>query len=360
MTTVVPISRDEARLESAARWIVRLDEGLSPDAEAALKAWLAEHSANPAELVEVARAWDKLDCLSRLADVFPIEPLAAHASPAHHLPRRPMTAWLAAAACALLFITVAWLLAPERYTGEQFRDRTERQAAAIYDTAIGEQRIVTLSDGTVVTLDTDSRIVIAYSASARRLELFHGQIHVQVKPDPARPFDVIAGDRVVQAVGTAFTVELTAGRELELVVTEGKVRVGVRPPRRRSDPAKVRPDPDIFAPPQPVRTVSAGEELIVRASEELIVPVTPEDMEVKLAWRDGRLIFRDEPLGQAIAEIERYTTIDFVFVDESLRQRLISGRYKTGDVDSLLLALRANFGIGYEYDGASRVLLRRL
>lgn len=359
MTTVVPISRDEERLEAAARWILRLDEGLSPDAEAALEVWLAEHPANPAELVEVARAWDKLDCLSRLADVFPIEPLAEHASPAARSTRRPVTALLAAAACACVFIVVAWLLAPARYADERSRDRTEVQAAAIYDTAIGEQRMVTLSDGTVVNLDTDSRISVAYSASGRRLELFRGQIHVAVQRDPARPFDVIAGDRMVQAVGTAFTVELTAGRELELVVTEGKVKVGVRL-TGTGDPAKVRLDSDIFAQSQPVRIVSAGEELIVRESEELVVPVTPEDMEVKLAWRDGRLIFRDEPLGQAIAEIERYTTIDFVFMDESLRGRLISGRYKTGDVDSLLLALRANFGIGYEYDGTDRVLLSRL
>lgn len=359
MRTVVPISRDEERLEAASRWVVRLDEGLSRADEAGLKNWLAEHPANSAELVEVAQAWDKLDCLSRLADLFPIEQSVAHAGPANRSRRRPAATWLAAAASALAVIAAAWLLTPQWHSGEQSREQPTAHMEGAYETAIGEHRTVMLADGTAVTLNTDSRISIAYSGSERLLELLRGEIHVQVVPDPARPFSVIAGDRVVQAVGTAFTVELTAGRELELVVTEGKVTVGARQPRGGAAPTQAAIDSNLPAPAR-TKTVSAGQELIVRAAEEIVVPVSPENMEVKLAWRDGRLIFRDEPLERAIAEIERYTTVDFVFVDEKLKDQSISGRYKTGDVESLLLALRANFGITYEYDGRNRVLLRSL
>lgn len=359
MTVVVPILRDDERLEAACRWVVRLDEGLSREDEAALKDWLAERPGNAAELVAVARAWDKLDCLSRLADVFPIEPSLARAVPSNQPRRRPAATWLAAAACVLVALATAWLLAPQRHPVAPDPDRRAAWPAGTYETAIGEHRTVTLADGSAVTLNTDSRISVAYSASGRLLELFRGEIHIQVAPDPARPFSVIAGDRVVQAVGTAFTVELTAGRELELVVTEGKVTVGVRRLHDGAAPAQLPVDA-AFVEPASAKTVSAGQELIVRAAEEVIVPVSPEDIEVRLAWRDGRLIFRDEPLERAIAEIERYTTVDFVFLDEELRQQSISGRYKAGDVESLLLALSANFGIRYEYDGPDRVLLRSL
>lgn len=357
MTTVVPISRDEERLEAACRWTVRLDEGLSAGDEAALGTWLAGHPRNPAALIEVAQAWDKLDCLSRLADVFPIEQSMAHAATVNRPPRRPAAAWLAAAACVLVACT--WLFAPQWYSGEQPRERLTAQTAATYQTAIGEHRTVRLSDGTVMTLNTDSRVSVAYSESARLLELVRGEIHVEVVPDPVRPLSVIAGDRVVQAVGTAFTVELTVGHEVELVVTEGKVLVGVRAPRSHTDPAQGLITPALREAVG-TRTVSAGQELIARAAEDVVVPVSPEDIEVELAWRDGRLIFRDEPLEQAIAEIERYTIVDFVFLDDSLKQQSISGRYKTGDIEALLLALRANFDIRYEYDGANRVLLREL
>jgi transmembrane sensor len=215
---------------------------------------------------------------------------------------------------------------------------------------------VRLADGTVVTLNTDSRVRINYTGSARRLELLRGELHVAVAPDPARPLSVYAGDRVAQAVGTAFSVELTADRRVELIVTDGKVLFGVRQPRIEPDAAS----PPLVPETPGTKTLSAGEELVIRGADEVIVPVSPEDMEIKLAWRDGRLIFRDEPLEQAIAEVERYTTIDFVFLDENLKKTLISGRYKTGDVDSLLLSLRANFDIVYEYSGEDRVLLSSL
>lgn len=351
MSKVVPISRDEDRLESASRWIVRMDEGLSSGDEAALGNWLAEDPRNAAELVDVAQAWDKLDCLSRLADVFPIEPSTAHRRPARRARKREAVL-LAAAAGVLIAIGLAWLVLPEWPAGGPEQDRLAARTGAAYETAIGERRTVSLADGTAVTLNTDSRFSVAYSATERVLELLRGEIHVEVTADPARPFSVIAGDTVVQAVGTAFSVELSAGHELQLVVTEGKVTVGPRPgagadPAAKAVPAAVQPT-----------TVPAGHELIIRAAEEVLVPVSREDMEARLAWREGRLIFRGEPLEQAIAEIERYTTVDFVFLDESLKARSISGRYKTGDIESLLLALRANFDISYEYDGENRVLLR--
>lgn len=359
MSKVVPISREEHRLEAASRWVLRMDEGLSGEDEAALQRWLAEHPRNSAELVEVAQAWDKLDCLSRLADVFPIDQAISH--------RRPMRSsghsgwlaagWLAATACAAALIAGAWLIAPERDSFEPVPRPLAAQNPVTYETAVGERRTVTLTDDTAVTLNTNSRVSVQYSGSGRLLELLRGEIHVHVAPDPARPFSVLAGETIVQAVGTAFTVELTASHEVELVVTEGTVTVGMRPPLGDAGPARVDPGPRPALPP---RTVPAGHELIMRAAEEVVVPVSPEDLEIRLAWRDGRLIFRDEPLEQAIAEIERYTTVDFVFVDESLRQQAISGRYKTGDVESLLLALRANFGIGYQFDGEDRVLLRSL
>ena len=358
MKTVVPISRDDERLDAASRWILKLDEGLSAEDETALRIWLAEHPMNPVEFVDVARAWDKLDTLSRLADVFPIEPASAHPRPT-----RRSRAWslsaraLYAGASVLILLAIGWYVGPQWSFGE--RPGTQlAQSPATYETAIGEQRLVTLADGTIVTLNTNSRIRVAYSEASRLLHLVRGQIHVEVAPDRARPLRVIAADRIVQAVGTAFSVALTGSRKVELIVTEGQVLIGVQ--------SQADPDPEQFEIERSVRTASrtravlAGQELIVGAAEELIVPISPEDIEVKLAWRSGRLIFRNEPLEQAIAEIERYTTVEFVFLDEDLRQQTISGRYKTGDIESLLLALRANFDIGYEYDGRNRILLRSL
>jgi transmembrane sensor len=154
-------------------------------------------------------------------------------------------------------------------------------------------------------------------------------------------------------------VEITQDQMIDLVVIEGKVVVGIHAPDDGQTPLS-----GILAPQLLVQldanTVAAGEELILGAVEEAITPVTAEEIEVKLSWRDGRLIFRGEPLEEALAEVERYTTVEFVYLDEGLKSRSISGRYRAGDVDALLVALRLNFNIAYEYVGEGRVLLSSL
>jgi len=72
------------------------------------------------------------------------------------------------------------------------------------------------------------------------------------------------------------------------------------------------------------------------------------------------LIFRSEPLEQALREVERYTTVEFVVLDESLKSKLLTGRFRTGDVETLLVLLRENFNIHHEFDGENRVLLSSL
>ena len=109
-----------------------------------------------------------------------------------------------------------------------------------------------------------------------------------------------------------------------------------------------------------VNTVDAGEALVLGVPDEVVTSVTADDIEVELSWKEGRLIFRSEPLADALAEVERYTTVEFVLLAEELKTQTLSGRFRAGDVDRLLALLEANFGIGHEFDGDDRVLLSGL
>jgi transmembrane sensor len=159
----------------------------------------------------------------------------------------------------------------------------------------------------------------------------------------------------VKAVGTAFSLEIVSNQQIELVVTEGKVLVGVH-----QGPQGVTADgsPD-FLESLSV-TVSAGEQIILGPSEEEITDVPPEEIEVKLSWRQGNLIFRGESLEDAVAEIGRYTTVEFVILDDDLRKVRIAGLFKAGDVDGLLATLRENFNISYQRTGDGKILLTSL
>jgi transmembrane sensor len=185
--------------------------------------------------------------------------------------------------------------------------------------------------------------------------LERGEIHVQVAHDKVRPLSVIAGNKIVQAVGTAFSLEITSDQQVELVVTEGKVLVSVY---QGAHGGPTEFTPAALAPSSV--SVVAGEELILGSLDEEILEVSFEEIEVKLSWRQGDLIFRGESLEDAMAEIGRYTTVEFVIVDDDLRKVRIAGLFKAGDVDGLLAALRENFNITHQRIDDGKILLTRL
>ena len=366
MNSVVPISQADQRLEAASRWILKLDEGISPAERVALDAWLAEHSAHPAALLEVAKAWDKLDSLERLADLFPHAQQDPQARPGLWQRRSLM----AVAASLLVLVSAAYLLLPRLdLVFERDRPPVTALQSAAYETAIGEQKTVLLPDGSEVVLNTNSQLLVVFTESARVLTLSRGEIHVSVAEDRARPLSVVAGDRIVQAVGTEFTVEITEEDTVDVFVTEGKVVVGVRPANLQTLTAQITDntssvtssfmEPPLLAQSED-NVVEASEEVLLGGPEETVVPVAPDEIEVKLSWKEGRLIFRSEPLAEALAEVERYTTVEFVLLDENLKTRTLSGRFRAGDVEVLLASLELNLKIAHEYDDQGRVLLSSL
>lgn len=357
MTKVVSISRDDEQLEVASRWVLKMDEGaLRASDEAALGAWLDESVRHRELLLEVATVWDKVDALARLAALFPHG--SEDAQVQRGLVHQPWVQGLAAAASlAVLVIAGLLLLSP-------IGNRAPPMTSAEYVTAIGERKTLLLPDGSEVVLNTNSRLAVALTPTGRLLRLAQGEILVRVAKDPARPFSVVAGNRIMQAVGTVFVVEMTDDHRVELMVTEGKVAIGIQPPMASPGAGDVEALGAAASPPvlaQLDNIVAAGESVLL--SEALPVQrktVSADEIEAKLSWQSGRLIFRSEPLEQALNEVERYTTVEFVFLDESLKARTLSGRFRTGDVEALLLSLRVNFDIAHEFDGESRVLLSSL
>ncbi len=347
MSKVVDISANEERMDTASRWILRMDKGLSDTEQAELRDWMAAHPKNAGRLLSMAERWDKMEDMSRLAALFPEEgtvPIKA----------RPTLRWGIAVATVLVIATAAVWLTPRLDTDQPSGTASIVDHNNIFETAIGEQSTVTLSDGSVVVLNTNSLVHVAYSANARVLRLQRGEMHVDVADDASRPFSVMAGDRIVQAVGTAFSVEITDDKKIELVVTEGKVVVGIHTPSNA--PSSIPP----LLAQSSTNTVAAGEEMVLGVPDETATPVSPEEIEVKLSWREGRLIFNGEPLEAALAEVERYTTVEFVFMEDGIKTREVTGRFRAGDVEGLLIALRINFDITHERSEDGRVLLSSL
>ena len=218
---------------------------------------------------------------------------------------------------------------------------------SVYETTVGERSSIQLPDDTLLVLNTNSRLRADYTDRQRFLVLERGEVHVDVARDEARPFIVQAGEQLIQAVGTAFNIELRSDQKIELVVTKGKVLVGAY--------QGPRPDPRtpklLVLPPSSI-TISEGEQLTLEPfaeeSVEKVEKIEPADVAVKLSWREGNLIFRGESLDDAIMEIGRYTTMEFVILDEDLKKVRVVGLFKAGDINGLLATLEQNFNITYE------------
>ena len=90
---------------------------------------------------------------------------------------------------------------------------------------------------------------------------------------------------------------------------------------------------------------------------EQVTDVTAEDIEVKLSWRRGNLVFTGESLEDAVKEVGRYTSVEFVFIDEHLKKVRVGGVFKAGDVEGLLATLRENFNIVSQRIDGETILL---
>ena len=349
MNNIHEFPRHDQRYDEASLWIAKLDDDLSAADQAALQEWMAADQENQTVLLKMASLWDKMGVLSRLSDLFP--------ETATRPARSPRFALATAAAVLITVLAGVWaVIAFNPGNVPDVRQVVIKSASdTVYETAIGEQSTVHLPDGTQLVLNTNSLVKVNYTDRYRLLMLERGEIHVQVAHDKARPLSVIAGDTIVKAVGTAFSLEIASDQQIELVVTEGKVLVGVH---QRTPGGMADNSPDILASSSV--TVAAGEQLILGTPEEEISEVSPEEIEVKLSWRQGNLVFRGESLEDAVAEIGRYTTVEFVILDDNLKKVRIAGLFKAGDVDGLLATLRENFDISYERAGDGKILLTNL
>jgi len=349
MSNIYEFPDQDQRYDEASTWIAKLDNNPSATDVDALRDWMAASEENRIVLLEIAALWDRMTVLSRLADLFPQTPARTGRSPRFAL----------ALSASVLVAVVAglWVFRPfgADIDPNALRSTVETTLATVYETAIGEQSTVNLADGTQVILNTNSLIEVTYTDLYRLLKLDRGEIHVLVAHDTVRPLSVIAGNKIVQAVGTAFSLEITSDQQIELVVTEGKVIVGVH---RRPQPGSTAAP--TIVPDSGAVTVTASEHLILGSSAEEVTVLSPEAIAVKLSWQRGNLIFDAESLEAAVAEIGRYTTVEFVILDEDLKKVKISGFFKAGDVDGLLAALRENFAITYQRTDDGKILLGSL
>ena len=295
-------------IEQAADWVVRLHEDVSMSTaeRRAFLAWLRQSPVHVREFLQAEVDWLALegvdsehgiDVAALLADgETNIVPLRGSASALSQTAKRRYRniAGLAATVIVAVAMATYFLLDP--------------RSTESYVTALGEQRSIVLPDGSVVELNTQSRLDVRFDDARRDVDLLAGEALFTVEKDPSRPFRVFSGAVEVQAVGTQFNVY----RQTEqTVVTVLEGRVAVR-----------QYEVSFTVPPEAVE-LSVGEQAVVQAEATLRQVTTSPSKAV--AWRQRRLVFEGEPLANVAAEFNRYNAQRIVVEGDALRARRING-----------------------------------
>lgn len=330
---------EQRRFEDASAWQLRLAESPALEVSDEFQSWLAE-PANLNAFRGVNAGWDA-------AENFAVEPAILDMREAAL--RRARTAstrrWqprlLIRRAAAAVFVIGAL------GSGAVYYFAT---APDIYNTAIGERRTVSLSDGSNIALDSDTELEVRYLSNARKVILDRGRARFDVAHDIKRPFSVTAGNETVVAVGTSFDVE-KLGTKVLVTLIHGRIvvkEVGAQPDSLQSDSHSVKPHPTV--------SLNAGQELVASISVRPVIK--PANLQVASAWEGGRLVFNGDTLGEAVARVNRYTTQP-IQVDPAIASIRIIGAFNAGDVSSFVSAVTSYFPVQATTTADNEILLQQ-
>lgn len=285
--------------DEAIRWFARRSSGeMSERERSEFEVWRRRSPANEQAFAEICRLWDKPELMEAAGTL-----VQRGETTRSEVPRRSWS-WATAAAAALIIISAA-----------AYQLDIILWVEADHITKPGERQTITLADRSTVTLNTSSAIAWETRQDSRRVRLLKGEALFKVQPDPTRPFLVEHGTLVARAVGTAFVVREQRDT-LSVSVVEGVVSVE--------------------SPEASPVTITAGQQATVNAAG---ISVETVDMEVSLAWLQGRLVFENTPFDQVIEEISRYHSGYIGIWNPVLTHLSVSGSYNLSNPSNILATL---------------------
>lgn len=225
-------------------------------------------------------------------------------------------------------------------------------APEIYATALGEQRSVLLEDGSMISLNTSTRIEVAFTDETRQVRLVQGEALFDIEKDVARPFLVETGSAMIRVTGTKFNVyEQSEGTAVTVLRGEVEVR-----PRTAAPAVSAANEPveSARSPPVEVAKLTAGRRALVKSGSAEIETTTVTSLEPVTAWTERRLVFDSTPLSDIVQQFNRYNHKRLVLDDPSLASLELSGVFGSNDPEVLVLFLQrvANVEVVTSSDGS--------
>lgn len=327
---IVPLRGGKPEDMQAADWLAKLDRGgLTSEEQTAFSQWLAQDPRNKHAIRDIWAMWYGLN-----------EPLS-HLSPAHTRAHRRASGFVWAAAASVVFAVIVaaqFLFAPAEVDG-------------YYATRIGETRAVPLVDGSEIKLNTNTIVEQSYSEDVRIVRLLSGEAIFDVAHDEARPFVVYAASGMIRAVGTRFAVRVKDDK-VSVTVMDGKVAVE----QRTDESAALTSAPAVKTVPLMVGKGEAAQ--IDQQAQAVKETVRARDIDERVSWEQGKLVFHNREVWRVLDEVARYTTVRIEIADARLKDKRITGMLQIGDIDLMLEGMEAALGLKADWVAPNLVQLR--
>lgn len=322
--------------QEALEWLGKVRAGPDTETERAFKAWEAADPRHKAMFEDVFATW-KLNGVSALTP--------AADSPdrlAKYDGERRFRNCLAIAASLVLGLIVIGGIARIWMAGNAPAViKQERLASAANDI-----RTMTLPDGSRVTLDGGSELVVNFTSAERRVTLTRGRARFDVAHDPDHPFIVTAGGREVVAHGTVFDVDLRAQR-LAVSLIRGSIEVRM--------PLRAATGEHPATPPQSGQFLLPGQRLSIEKDQHEAQPAPmPTD---EADWTTPTLTFEDRPLSEVIAQANRHGAGRIVLAQPALQALRYTGTIRTRDQQDIAEMIAASFGLNVAHGDHGTILL---
>lgn len=328
--------------QAAALYLRRQRPDWGPEDQAQLESWLS-NPAHRAAFRKVMRAWQRIESHAASPEL-----IGLRAQTLHRTQRRPGPGrWLRPAADRWQWAAGALLAL---LLGVALHPLLSSHGEVSYRTAFGQRRVIELADHSQVAMDQRSALRVRMSRDARAVDLVEGQAQFMVAHDAHRPFLVKAGASTITAVGTSFNVEYLDAR-MRLDMVEGRVVVAVGHPASAGnlhDAVSRRSDRTL--------NLSAGEELDVGPGGTTQI-VHNVDVGAATAWRQGRIIFNNTPLGEAVRRLNRYSRIQLRIEGPALEQERINGVFELGDAMVFAEAMQSSLAVTVRQSNPGELIL---
>jgi len=332
LSTMLNMNSKKRALDEADAWVVRLhSDRLSERDCRRFAGWLEASQEHRDAFEQVLAVWGELDLLKKL-------PLPQPARP-----RRLSNGWIAGLACAGLLAIFAVFLHFSPAGLPLAPIAAQKAEVLTYSTAVGEQRSVKLPDGSIIELNTHTRVAVEFSEHQRKVTLLEGEAFFNVAKDKTRPFVVDLGKGVVVAVGTAFNICL-GDDGATVTVTEGTVKVAASQNAETSSS---------------VEYVSADH--AVKFQNGIPGAISSANTQSSIAWRDKLIVFDNTPLPVALREVGRYLPYEVSadLSDDGMAQMRVSGTFSLESPEQALDAIVTTFNLS-KLDTSDGIQLHRV